>query len=170
MLQAEMYKVGTMGNGFLAIMAHPSMEEEAAASIGNIARLNIKLVVSLLEPAEARRLGLEAERSVVKAHGMEFVSFPIPDMGLPPSVDDFARLTYHLFKQVNVGVNTLVHCRAGIGRSGLFSAGVLLHVGMNPDEAFDYVSKMRGLRVPETPDQERWLSDNYQTIVAKPGY
>ena len=170
MLQAEMYKVGTMGSGFLAIMAHPSLEPEAAASITNIARLNIKVVVSLLEPSEARRLGLDAERSVVKAHGMEFVSFPIPDMGLPPSVDDFARLTYHLFKQVNVGFNTLVHCRAGIGRSGLFSAGVLLHVGMNPDEAFDYVSSQRGLRVPETPEQRQWLVDNYDVIVAKPGY
>ncbi len=170
MLQAEMYKVGTMGNGFIAIMAHPSLEPEAAASIANIARLNIRLVVSLLEPAEARRLGLDAERSAVKAHGMEYISFPIPDMGLPSSVDDFARLTFTLFTQINVGANTLVHCRAGIGRSGLFSAGVLLHVGMSAEEAFDYVSQMRGLRVPETPEQHQWLVDNYDKIVSKPGY
>ena len=41
---------------------------------------------------------------------------------------------------------------------------------MSPDEAFDYVSKMRGLRVPETPEQSQWLIDNYDAIVAKPGY
>ena len=167
MAQAEMYKVGTMGNGFLAVMACPTIEADAPASIANIARLGIKLVVSLLEPGEARTLGLEGERLEVKSYGMEFISFPIPDMGLPASVLDFASLTKALFAQVNAGSNTLVHCRAGIGRSGLLSAGVLLHAGMDPEEAFAYVSKMRGIRVPETPDQHDWLVSNYPVIVAQ---
>jgi protein-tyrosine phosphatase len=98
---------------------------------------------------------------------MEFISFPIPDMGLPASVLDFASLTKALFAQVNAGSNTLVHCRAGIGRSGLLSAGVLLHAGMDPEEAFTYVSRMRGIRVPETPDQHDWLVSNYPVIVAQ---
>ncbi len=162
-----MYKVGTMGNGFLAVMACPTIEADAPASIANISRLGIKLVVSLLESGEARNLGLEGERLEVKAHGMEFVSFPIPDMGLPPSVPDFASLTKTLFAQVNAGSNTLLHCRAGIGRSGLLAAGVLLHAGMDAEEAFAYVSKMRGIRVPETPDQHDWLVSNYPVIVAQ---
>lgn len=160
-----MYKVGTMGDGFLAIMARPDMEAQAPASIANIARLGIQQVVSLLEPAEARSLGLEAERLEVKANAMGFTSFPIPDMGLPASAEEFAILTRRIFNQVNRGINTLVHCRAGIGRSGLFSAGVLLHTGMNPEEAFAYVSRMRGIRVPETPEQRQWLISNYAAIV-----
>ena len=127
MAQAEMYKVATMGNGFLAVMACPTLDAEAPASVANIARLGIKLVVSLLEPGEARTLGLEGERLEARAHGMEFISFPIPDMGLPASVTEFASITKTLFAQVNDGSNTLVHCRAGIGRSGLLTAGVLLH-------------------------------------------
>lgn len=162
-----MYKVGTIGDGFLAIMAHPSLDPEAPASVLNISRLKIRLVVSLLEPSESRRLGLEGERSAVKAHGMEFVSFPIQDMGLPPSVEGFARITHTLFKQINVGVNTLVHCRAGIGRSGLVAAGVLLHLGWSVDEAFKYVSYNRGIRVPETPEQREWLEINRDAIVDK---
>ncbi|MDH3221261.1 MAG: tyrosine-protein phosphatase [Gammaproteobacteria bacterium] len=164
-MKAEMYKVGTMGDGFLAIMARPDIEAQAPASIANIARLGIQQVVSLLEPAEARSLGLEAERLEVKANSMGFTSFPIPDMGLPASTEEFAILTRRIFNQVNRGINTLVHCRAGIGRSGLFSAGVLLHVGMDPDEAFAYVSRMRGIRVPETPEQRQWLISNYAAIV-----
>jgi len=167
MTQAEMYKVGTMGDGFLAIMACPSMEPEAPASVANISRLGIKLVVSLLEPTEARNLGLDAERLEAKAYEMGFMSFPIPDMGLPTSVEDFAQITQILFTQVNSGINTLVHCRAGIGRSGLLAAGVLLHTGMNAEEAFAYVSRMRGLRVPETPEQHTWLVTNQATIVAR---
>ena len=167
MMQAEMYKVGTMGNGFLAIMACPSIDPEAPASVANIARLGIRQIVSLLEPTEARNLGLEAERLEVKACEMGFMSFPIPDMGLPASVEDFTQITQMLFRQVNAGINTLVHCRAGIGRSGLLAAGVLLHTGMNAEEAFAYVSRMRGIRVPETPEQHDWLVTHYATIVAR---
>lgn len=161
-----MYKVGTMGDGFLAIMACPTLDENTPASVANIAKLGIRLVVSLLEPSEARNLGLDAERLEVKAHAMDFISFPIPDMGLPPSVEDFSQMVKLLFTQVNAGVNTLVHCRAGIGRSGLLAAGVLLHTGMDAEEAFAYVSHMRGLRVPETMEQHDWLLANYKTIVA----
>jgi len=163
-MPAQIYKIGTMGDGFVAIMACPSLEEDADASIINIARLGIQQVISLLEPNEARNLGLNGEREQVKAHGMGFMSFPIPDMGLPPSVEEYARLSKKLFNQVNAGVNTLIHCHAGIGRSGLMVAGILLHCNMDPQQAFAYASKMRGIRVPETPEQEQWLSSNYASI------
>ena len=164
-MQAEMYKVGTMGDGFLAIMACPTLDQGAPASMANISRLGIRQVVSLLEPSEARHLGLDNERLEVKAHSMGFVSFPIPDMGVPPSVDDYAQIVQMLFNQVCAGINTLVHCRAGIGRSGLLAAGVLLYTGMSVDEAFNYVSHMRGIRVPETMQQHDWLLGNYDKIV-----
>lgn len=167
MLQAEMYKVGTMGKGFLAVMACPTLDPDAPASIRNIARLGIRQVVSLLEPSEARQLGLESERLEVKAHGMEFISLPIPDMGVPPSIEDFSQVAQMLFTQVCAGINTLVHCRAGIGRSGLMSAAVLLHAGMSVDEAFDYISKMRGVRVPETWQQRDWLHANLRSILER---
>ena len=165
-MTAEMYKIGSTGDGFVAIMARPSLEADAPASIANIARLGIQQVISLLEPSETRSLGLDAEREQVKAHAMEFISFPIPDMGLPPSVEDFAKLSKKVFRQVNAGVNTLIHCHAGIGRSGMLVAGILLHCDMDPQQAFAYASKMRGIRVPETPQQTQWLHSNYATIMA----
>ncbi|MCP4876650.1 MAG: hypothetical protein GY896_14420 [Gammaproteobacteria bacterium] len=161
-----MYKIGSIGNGFLAIMARPSLEEGAAASVINIARLGINLVVSLLEPNEARTLELDGEREQVKAEAMDFISFPIADMGLPSSVPDFAQLTRMLFQQVNGGVNTLIHCHAGIGRSGLLASGILLHCDMDVGQAFAHVSKMRGIRVPETLEQTDWLMTNYAAIVS----
>lgn len=167
-MPSEMYKIGTIGNGFLAMMAQPSPELGAAASFVNIAGLGIQLVVSLLEPSEARLLGLDSEREQVKSQAMDFLPFPIPDMGLPPSVEGFARTSKLLFRQVDAGVNTLVHCRAGIGRSGLFIAGILLHCDLDPGQAFAHVSRMRGIRVPETREQEDWLISNYTNIVNLP--
>ena len=164
-MQAEMYRIGSIGQGFVAIMAHPSLEADAPASIVNIARLGIQQVVSLLEPGEARDLGLHSEREQLTAHAMGFTSFPIPDLGIPPSVEEFAQLVKMLFDQVNAGVNTLIHCHAGIGRSGLLVSGILLHCDMEPHQAFAYASRMRGIRVPETPTQEQWLISNYATIL-----
>ena len=160
-----MYKIGLLGDGFLAVMGRPYVEREMPASLQNVARLGIRQVVSLLEPVEARRLGLDAERRESQAQGMAFVSFPIADMGLPKSIDGFSALTLQLFLQIEAGINTLVHCRAGIGRSGLVAAGILLHAGMDAEQAFAHVSKMRGLRVPETISQHSWLLSNQARIV-----
>ena len=165
-MHAEMYKIGSMGNGFLAIMGRPYIEHDAPASLRNVARLGIQQVVSLLERAEARALGLDAERRECQAQRMVFVSFPIVDMGEPESVQEFGEITASLFRKIEAGSNTLVHCRAGIGRSGLFAAGILLHAGMDAEQAFAHVSKMRGLRVPETINQHAWLVSHQARIVA----
>jgi protein-tyrosine phosphatase len=62
------------------------------------------------------------------------------------------------------GKNVAVHCRQGIGRSGLFAAGVLAGSLLDPEQAFEIVSSARGLPVPETPEQRSWI----QRLSAKP--
>ena len=55
------------------------------------------------------------------------------------------------------GKNVAVHCRQGIGRSGLIAAGLLTTSGIPPDEAIQIVSTARRLAVPETMDQRLWV-------------
>jgi protein-tyrosine phosphatase len=50
-----------------------------------------------------------------------------------------------------------VHCRASIGRSSLLLAALLTDEGLKPDEAFRRLTKARGLKVPDTNDQVRWV-------------
>jgi protein-tyrosine phosphatase len=45
----------------------------------------------------------------------------------------------------------------GIGRSSLLAAGCLVAQGMPPGEAWAAISDARGLTVPDTPEQRRWL-------------
>ncbi|MCP4334765.1 MAG: tyrosine protein phosphatase [Gammaproteobacteria bacterium] len=161
-----MFKIETIGSGFIAIMAYPGKEQDAASAIASLAHAGIRQVVSLLEPAEAAALGLEGEAQLVAAESMTFVSFPIPDMGLPASVYAFAGLARELYRQVTAGDNTLLHCRGGVGRSGLLAAAVLLHCGMDPHQACERVTHLRGLRVPETPEQGVWLLANHAAIRA----
>jgi len=163
---APFFRIDSIGKGFLAVMAHPAREGDVEMMIRELAAQGVQQVVSLLDPDEARELGLENEAELVNEQSMDFVSFPIRDMGLPGSVDDFARLSKNLFHQVEVGINTLIHCRAGIGRSGLLASAVLLHGGSNLQQAFARVSHMRGCRVPETAQQGDWLLENYSVIIA----
>jgi protein-tyrosine phosphatase len=73
---------------------------------------------------------------------MEFISFPVPDGGVP-----VARL--------NEGKAVAVHCRAGIGRSSLIAACVLVLLGFAPGMAF--IGKARGVKVPDTGGQRDWV-------------
>jgi protein-tyrosine phosphatase len=59
--------------------------------------------------------------------------------------------------QLDAGKNVAVHCRQGIGRSGLVASGVLMISGTKADEAMRIVSSARGISVPETPEQRRWI-------------
>lgn len=149
-------------------MAHPASAAGAgsvASTISEIAALGFHQVVSLLEPAEANALGLAEEGELVTAQSMRFVSFAIPDMGLPASSEDFTRLAQLLFTEIEAGTNTLIHCRGGIGRSGLLAAAVLLQSGKDVQAAFAQVSLMRGRRVPETAQQGDWLQASHEAIV-----
>jgi predicted protein tyrosine phosphatase len=163
---AGIYRIDAIGAGTLAIMAHPASSGDAAARITEIAAGGINQVISLLEPAEANALGLQLEGELVRAAGMDFVSFAIPDMGLPASVAEFARLSLRLYWQVHAGSNSLIHCRAGVGRSGLLAAAVLMHQGRDAQQALAHVARRRGMPVPETSDQGSWLEANQSAITA----
>jgi hypothetical protein len=160
------FRIDAINKGFLAVSAHPAQCGDAAMMIRDMATGDVRQVVSLLPPGESRELGLENEAALVNEQSMGFVSFPIPDMGLPGSINDFARLSRKLFHQVEAGINTLIHCRAGIGRSGLLAAAVLLHGGRSVQQAFAQVSHMRGCQVPETSQQGDWLLENHTIITA----
>ena len=94
-----------------------------------------------------------------------FIAFPLSDYGVPSSFDDFSVLTADIFQQLGRGTNVLVHCRGGVGRSGLLAAGVLLQSGLDVESAFASISAKRGVQVPETTQQRDWLKDNHVTIV-----
>jgi protein-tyrosine phosphatase len=129
-----------------------------------IAKWGINRIVSLLEDKEAIDVGLGKERLLAEKNGMEFISFPIPDRGLPESVCEYLDFTRRIYRETAGGLHTVVHCRAGIGRTGLIAAGVLLHCGFDPKEAFEHISRKRGVVVPDTEEQIHWVVKSYAAM------
>jgi len=139
----------------IAIAARPRAGDWLEDEIDHWHSAGIGLVVSLLEPDEAAELGLQRERALCGARGIDFLSFPIPDRGMPDRRD---ALTF--LRQIrDTGRPVAFHCRAGIGRSSLMAAALLALDGLDAEGAFTLIRSARGVAVPDTEDQRRWVAD-----------
>ncbi len=117
------------------------------------------LVVSLLTRDESLELGLDQESSLSREHGLQFFEFPIRDLGVPNSLAAAHEFIGKLHDALVAGKNVAIHCRQGIGRSGLIGSSLLVMSGINPAKAFHVVSAARGLPVPETTEQRDWVME-----------
>ncbi len=164
------YEIELIGSGFLAVMAKPVAGEWIDEEFAGLHKAGLRQVVSLLEEHEAYELGLSEERALCERHDLNFISYPIPDRGLPPSISSFASLTKSIYHDSAGGRSTVIHCRAGIGRTGLVAAGVLLHAAFDVNDAFRHLSRRRGVEVPDTDEQREWLNIHRRQVVALDDY
>ena len=145
-------------HGRLAIAARPRAHDWLDDEIERWRSASVNVVVSLLEPEEVLDLGLEAESDSCAKAGIAFISFPIPDRGVPVSLAKTRELVAKLEARLVAGDGVLIHCRAGIGRSSLIAACLLMALGEQCDEAFQRIATVRGLPVPDTPAQTSWAA------------
>jgi protein-tyrosine phosphatase len=156
-MQADLFWIPGPWPGHLAIAARPRggdwLDDEASAW----RQAGIDFVLSLLEDDEAAQLGLGDERQAAENQGIGFISFPIPDRGIPASREAAISAIGRVATQLNAGKNVALHCRQSIGRSGLIATALLVNAGIKAGEAMQIVSCARGVSVPETREQRTWL-------------
>ncbi|MFI1018865.1 hypothetical protein [Streptomyces sp. NPDC020965] len=61
-----------------------------------------------------------------------------------------------LADQLDNGAHIVTHCPAGIGRSSLLAAALLVLNGVQPNTAWVHLERARGLTVPDTAEQRDW--------------
>jgi len=138
-------------------MARPRGGEELESEVAGWKAAGIGLVVSLLEASEVRELELRAEAQLCADHRVAFRSFPIRDRGTPESTRELSALLAEMESAVRSGQAVAIHCRAGIGRTGLVAGSLLHRLGVPIGEVFHLLSRSRGVSVPDTDAQIQWV-------------
>ena len=160
----DLYWIPGPWRGRLAIAARPRGGDWLADEARGWREAGIDIMVSLLELDEAAQLNLTEEATEASANGIRFLSFPIPDRGVPASRSAAASLLATISNDLEAGSSVAIHCRQSIGRSGMVAAALLASSGIDAEQAIETVSFARGLNVPETADQRRWV----QRLVSRP--
>ena len=164
-MQANVFWVAGPWRGRLGIVPRPRGGDWLGDETSAWREAGIDLVVSLLEPEEEAQLVLEGEAAAAAASGIDFRPFPIPDRGVPTSRESVAELATDIVDALDLGKNVAVHCRQGIGRSGMIVSGVLVAAGQDLATALRTIKESRGLDVPETEEQQRWLREFASWLV-----
>ena len=113
--------------------------------------------MSLLCDSEWIELGLAEEAAICSRYHIDFISLPVPDLGVPVDTGEFIEVVHRLATLIRGGTRIAVHCRQSVGRSGLLVASVAMACGMPLHTALETISKARGVAVPETQVQKDWL-------------
>jgi hypothetical protein len=161
-MKPALHVIAWPGPGRLATMAHPRGGPWLADEMSNLAGAGVDVFVSALTWEEDRRLGLTEVATAAQAAGIDFVSFPIADRGVPRAQDiaddsDVVALGIRLAAHVRAGRFVVTQCFAGIGRSTLLACATLVMLGVGPQPALDMVAAARGLPVPDNEAQRDWL-------------
>ena len=158
-------EISKIGNGSLFIMSKPAGFENLSEDMDHLKRQGITSIVSLLESSEACELGLSQEELSATSLGINYLNVPIKDRSVPKDVSMFTSAIHEAHSQIVEGHNLVAHCRAGIGRSGIFTAMILIHAGYAVAEAFELVSSARGISVPDTEEQIEWVHSHADSVA-----
>lgn len=114
------------------------------------------VLVSLLEAPELTQLNIPHLFSEVEQRGMHSCWFPIPDFSIPETIQALVPLVEKILSTVEQGQTVVVHCRAGLGRSGLVVSSCLTYLGYSAPAALALVRQIRPGSV-ETQKQEEFV-------------
>ena len=154
-----------LNTGSVIMMPKPPGGVQLTTYVEFLKSLKVDCVVSLLQQTEIERFSLIQEGQQCREMNIDFIHFPIQDHNVPQFFLPYNQLIEKLLRLVNENKTIAIHCYAGIGRTGLTAASLLIKKGVQVDMALMKLSKIRGLKVPETIDQITWLHRHNEQLL-----
>ncbi len=149
-------------SGRLYLHSMPGRYEPLQATRDAVRMRGITQVVCLVSLDEIEGKAPDYARAVQRNHlPWQQVMFPIVDFGVPSDRASFLALVNAIAADLRRGVNILLHCAAGIGRTGTVASSVLVALGLSPDEAARRVEAAGSYAErPEQVELIQWVSRN----------
>ncbi len=121
------------------------------------------VLVSLVEDHELRALKIEGLAAACEARHIRVLRRPFPDQGVPSM--ELAKVTVtEVLDAAARGENVVIHCKGGLGRTGVIAACALVAAGVDPAMAMAAVRKAR----PETIENQ--AQEKFIEAFAKSGF
>ena len=143
--------------GRLLAGEHPlaATVEATRARLARLMQAGVNCFIDLTQADELTAYAAELPASI------DYFRKPIPDHGIPPERRNMAEILDCLRDALTAGRVVYLHCRAGIGRTGMVAGCLLAERGLNGEEA---LAELNGLwrqsarspqwpSVPETEEQ-----------------
>ncbi len=104
-----------------------------------------KAFVSLLEEHEFIELDVRELPGKVKALNIDWYHLPIKDVSIPDIAfeEEWVTVAKRLHNILSTGGKLLLHCKGGLGRTGLVAAKLLVETGVDPLKAIQIVRNAR---------------------------
>lgn len=134
------------------------------ADLAEIQAWGARVVVSLVEHHELDVLQVPDLGNRTKDHGMQWLHMPIVDQGIPGASweDVWKERAPGLHAILDENGNVLIHCKGGLGRTGLVAARLLVERGTPPGQAIKLVRHVRPGAI-ENSLQEDYVRQSGQT-------
>jgi protein-tyrosine phosphatase len=101
---------------------------------------SLAMVVCLTPRDEIEELSPDYAAAILrKGRPYEWMHLPVPNFGVPPDANAFRAAIERVADRIRKGDAVLMHCAAGMGRTGSAAACVLKALGLPTKEALDRV-------------------------------
>ena len=119
---------------------------------------NVNVVLSLTETSELKSLGCENLIKEIKLNNFVWLHFPINDFNIPTknSLLKLNLLLSDLENFLKKEKNIIIHCKAGLGRTGTIASLLLAKLGIPTKDAIKFIRKYRPGSI-DTDEQKNFV-------------
>jgi protein-tyrosine phosphatase len=118
----------------------------------------VDALLGLMEAFEYRMLQADTLAHKCREQSIDYLWYPMPDGGTPRDMRSARSVVNAVVQKLRYGENIVIHCKAGLGRTGLLASCILIRLGWSAEDAMRIVRQTRKGTI-ENKRQEAFVND-----------